>query len=85
MGDTDKAWEWWGKADPYYGVFPDEKYRRARLSREALQEFFSSGETHIEHVLSVINHHVAPTFSPADSARFRLRSRTIGRPSGIPL
>jgi SAM-dependent methyltransferase len=46
MADSDSQWKAWGKADPYFGVWTDERFRAANIedNREA---FFSTGERNI--------------------------------------
>jgi SAM-dependent methyltransferase len=61
---TDIAWEEWGQRDPYFGVITDPKFRRSQLNDDVKQEFFASGEAHINHVLAMIRTHIAPDFVP---------------------
>jgi SAM-dependent methyltransferase len=61
---TDSAWEAWGRQDPYFGVITDPRFRRESLTPEAKQEFFDSGRTHVEAILSVTRAVVVPAFSP---------------------
>ena len=35
---TDDAWEQWGRRDPYFGVITHAKFRRADMTKEALDE-----------------------------------------------
>lgn len=48
---TDSDWKKWGSDNPYFGVCSDEKFRNIVLTKQARDEFFASGEAHIEHVL----------------------------------
>ena len=52
--DTDKHWERWGKEDPYYGVLSSDKFRREVLDDNARQEFFATGDKHIDYILDEI-------------------------------
>jgi len=61
---TDKAWEEWGRRDPYFGVITCEKFRRTELTEEAKREFFESGRVHAEYVLQMIRQHIDPGFQP---------------------
>jgi SAM-dependent methyltransferase len=63
--DSDRDWQAWGEIDPYFGVLTDPKYLKANLSGESLQEFFTSGELHVDHVYSVIRTAIHPGFQPA--------------------
>jgi SAM-dependent methyltransferase len=64
--DSDRDWESLAKIDPYYAVLTADQYREDNLDRA---EFFSTGKTHINHILKraqVIN----PEFSPRVSLDF---------------
>jgi len=63
-GSTDRAWEEWGRRDPYFGVITNPKFRRGELTPERKREFFASGPLHVDWVLAVIRQHIAPDFSP---------------------
>jgi 2-polyprenyl-3-methyl-5-hydroxy-6-metoxy-1,4-benzoquinol methylase len=67
---ADKAWEEWGAQDPYFGVITHNKYRAKNLSCEARQEFFSSGEKHVQDVMADIRNHLDPAFSPCRALDF---------------
>ena len=51
---TDRDWKRWGQSDPYFGVLSDEKFRTARLGATKREEFFLSGERHIEKMIQAI-------------------------------
>jgi SAM-dependent methyltransferase len=61
---TDADWNKWGRTDPYYGVFTNEKYRTTRLTDEALRDFFQSGTDQVDYILRTIRHHLDDSFSP---------------------
>jgi SAM-dependent methyltransferase len=61
---TDTAWEEWGRRDPYFGVMTNPRFRSAGINQTAKQEFFASGESHVQGVLSTIHKHVDPGFAP---------------------
>lgn len=48
---TDRDWENWGAADPYFGVYSRERFRSGSMTSEARNEFFFSGEEHIARTL----------------------------------
>lgn len=50
MMNTDKAWERWGRTDPYYGVLSVPQFRGAR--RDTATGFFESGSEFIDSRLS---------------------------------
>jgi 2-polyprenyl-3-methyl-5-hydroxy-6-metoxy-1,4-benzoquinol methylase len=55
--NTDQAWEYYGKENPYYGVLTSEKFKRENLDNKNLNDFFRSGQIHIELILSIIHKH----------------------------
>jgi SAM-dependent methyltransferase len=61
---TDRDWEKWGKQNPYFGVISWPKFLNANLDEESLQEFFATGERHVEHVYSVIRAKIRQDFQP---------------------
>jgi len=63
--NTDRDWEIWGKTNPYFGVLSDPKFLNENLNEELLQEFFASGESHVQHVYSTIRTHIQAEFQPA--------------------
>jgi 2-polyprenyl-3-methyl-5-hydroxy-6-metoxy-1,4-benzoquinol methylase len=59
---TDKAWEYYGKEDPYFGVLTQERYTTKQLSDEAKQEFFATGERYVDSILKTVRDHLDPSF-----------------------
>ena len=59
--DPDRAWEEYGQDDPYFGVITDPKFLKSNLNDEAIEEFFQSGETHVEHVCATLRSKVKPS------------------------
>ncbi|HEX4032130.1 MAG TPA: methyltransferase domain-containing protein [Terracidiphilus sp.] len=70
LAGTDSDWEEWGKSDPYYAVLSAPKFRRGALDGSALNEFFSSGSEHVDHVLSVLQRNFRSDFKPRRSLDF---------------
>lgn len=62
---TDREWERWGAEDPYFGVLTDPRFRKGQMTEEAKREFFSSGRSHVDHVLRACRGFIYPTFSPS--------------------
>jgi len=62
---TDSDWQRWGEQNPYYAVLSDDKYLKANLTSDSLQEFFASGERHIERVYDSIRTRIRREFQPA--------------------
>jgi 2-polyprenyl-3-methyl-5-hydroxy-6-metoxy-1,4-benzoquinol methylase len=67
---TDKDWEQWGSADPYFGVVSRDKFRRARLDRSAIDEFFASGEQHVNRVFQLIGDNLGSEFTATTALDF---------------
>jgi SAM-dependent methyltransferase len=47
-----RQWQSYGRLDPYYGVLSADEYRSANLTPQALDEFYASGERHIDALFS---------------------------------
>ena len=62
--NADRDWREWGRTNPYFGVCSDAKFLNANLNDDVLDEFFASGEHHVEHVYSVIRAAIRPEFKP---------------------
>jgi len=56
---TDRAWEQYGKDNPYFGVLSDERFRGAGLSESARRDFYASGEEYVQETLAVCQRHFA--------------------------
>lgn len=62
--NPDRSWEFYGKNDPYYGVLTLSKYRQSNLSEAAREEFWATGQIHVEQIFQTIQNHLEPAFSP---------------------
>lgn len=67
---TDAAWEEWGRRDPYFGVITDPRFRRSQFNEQSKQEFFNSGESHVQLILATIRKHIDPSFAPKTVLEF---------------
>jgi SAM-dependent methyltransferase len=47
---TDKAWEAWGKRDPYFAVLAHDHFRKTSLTDESLARFFELGRIELAEV-----------------------------------
>jgi SAM-dependent methyltransferase len=65
MTSTDRDWEAWGDQNPYFAVLTDPKYWNVKLGGKALEDFFASGERHVDHVYEVIRSTIRQDFQPA--------------------
>jgi SAM-dependent methyltransferase len=61
--NTDKTWERYGEVDPYFGVITNSKYHSWVLTDQARDEFFRSGEEHVQRILKILRE-INPGFSP---------------------
>ena len=59
MLSTDKAWQKWGRDDPYFGVLADERFTAARIG-ESRELFFASGRAYVTGLLAQVEHHFGP-------------------------
>lgn len=50
MLNTDKAWQKWGRDDPYFGVLADPRFVTAGIAARR-DDFFATGETYVGHLL----------------------------------
>jgi 2-polyprenyl-3-methyl-5-hydroxy-6-metoxy-1,4-benzoquinol methylase len=70
VAKTDKAWEYYGKEDPYYGVLTQERYTSKKLSEEGKEEFFATGERYVDSVLKTVRDHLDSSFRPVRALDF---------------
>jgi SAM-dependent methyltransferase len=61
---TDRDWERWGAADPYFGVFSSAQYRATQLNAQAIDDFFNSGKQHVARVLDAIHESFDASYDP---------------------
>lgn len=59
MLSTDKAWEKFGRADPYFGVLAHEKFTLEMIDGNR-SEFFASGNGAVAQIISRIEGHFGP-------------------------
>jgi SAM-dependent methyltransferase len=67
---TDHEWVRWGQQDPYFAVITDAKFRSAKLTEAARQEFFDSGRYHVQYVMDACRRLAGPAFVPARALDF---------------
>jgi SAM-dependent methyltransferase len=56
MLNTDKAWQKWGRDDPYFGVLADDRFAAARIA-SSRADFFATGDEFVAGLLARIEHH----------------------------
>lgn len=59
---AEQDWRDWGDQNPFFGVLSDPKYLGANLNDDSRDEFFRTGEQHVETVYSVIHSRLRPEF-----------------------
>jgi len=64
LSNTDKAWEHFGKHDPYFGVLSEDKFRHSHLDSSRKAEFFESGEAHVSELYRKIETISGRPFEP---------------------
>lgn len=62
--DSDRDWEMWAKQNPYYGVLSAPEFLKENLNDDSLQQFFVTGQRHVDHIYSVIRGKINPGFEP---------------------
>ena len=70
MVNTDKAWEHFGREDPYYGVLTNDAFTKDKIDDAARDVFFQSGEDYVDFILSVVRDHLDPTYEPTRALDF---------------
>jgi SAM-dependent methyltransferase len=64
------SWEELARTDPLWAVLSSDEFRDAALTPDAEERFWRSGEQHVDHVLAIVRHEIAPGFAPAVSVDF---------------
>lgn len=70
MDNTKNEWEYFGETDPYYAVSTFDKFRKENLSEAAKDDFFLSGEEHIQKIWEEIENHFIENFHPQKALDF---------------
>src|SRR4051794_20216366 len=65
MLSTDKAWEKFGKDDPYFGVLAHERFTAGQIGAN-LSEFFNTGRSAVSQIVERYEAHFGPL--PKDRA-----------------
>ena len=59
MLSTDKAWQKWGRDDPYFGVLADPRFAAGRID-QTREAFFASGQAWVAGLIAQHEHHFGP-------------------------
>ena len=68
--DSDKAWEYYGRNDPYFGVLTSSDFKIDQMSDEARTRFFASGKQYVDLVLDLVRDNLDPSFRPTRALDF---------------
>ncbi len=63
-------WERLARSDPYFAVLRDARYHRDRLTDAALDDFFASGEAHLEQVFTTVRERLGISLQPERALDF---------------
>jgi SAM-dependent methyltransferase len=67
---TDRVWESYGAADPYFGVLTHDRFRAGELTEQSRSEFFATGERHVSALLTTLRRFLDPAFAPQTALDF---------------
>jgi SAM-dependent methyltransferase len=70
FAESSTDWQRIGETDPYWAVLTHEKFRTSRITAGARQEFFQSGEDHLDSVIQTIRDRIDASFSPSRALDF---------------
>ena len=62
MDKFQKQWEELGEFDAYYGVLTEDKFKADNLDENVLDDFFRTGEEHVQKVWDEIETHFIKDF-----------------------
>jgi len=62
--NSDKAWNKYGKKNPYFGVLTYDEFLDENLSEESKKKFFRTGDEFVERIFKAIHQRFDATFSP---------------------
>jgi SAM-dependent methyltransferase len=68
--DTDKYWQFIGDDNPYWGVITHDEFDKTRLTREAVEDFYASGETHADLLFRTIRRYIDDRFAAQSALDF---------------
>jgi SAM-dependent methyltransferase len=70
MASDRRRWTKLGRKQPYWASFADPAYRADRISDQAIEAFFQSGERETDAIFDAIRHDVGEDFHPARALDF---------------
>jgi 2-polyprenyl-3-methyl-5-hydroxy-6-metoxy-1,4-benzoquinol methylase len=70
VGNTDTAWEYFGRENPYFGVLTRDRFSRERLDGDGRADFFASGEDYIATMFETTRRQLLPDFRPSRALDF---------------
>lgn len=69
MRDTDKDWIEIGRSEPFFGVLSNPQYLKEKLTHNAIDEFYKTGEGDIEYIVKTFEEHFG-VFCPTSALDF---------------
>ncbi len=82
MNSTDKNWEKFGRQDPYFGVLSHDEYKKSKNNSINSEQFFATGQSHVDACLSIIRSYLKPSFSPKRAVDFGCGVGRVAAPMG---
>jgi SAM-dependent methyltransferase len=70
MASDRRRWSRLGRKQPFWASFAEPDYRADRITDEAIEAFFQSGERLIDSIFDAIRHDVSEDFHPARALDF---------------
>jgi 2-polyprenyl-3-methyl-5-hydroxy-6-metoxy-1,4-benzoquinol methylase len=64
VNETDHDWEKLANQDAYWSVLTEDRFRKEAINEDFRREFFSTGESYIEWIFSMIRAHLDSQFNP---------------------
>jgi 2-polyprenyl-3-methyl-5-hydroxy-6-metoxy-1,4-benzoquinol methylase len=68
--NSNRDWEKFGKEDPYFGVLSHDTFRKERLTHEARDAFFATGEEYIGNTFASVGKWLGEPFEPLSAIDF---------------
>ena len=61
---AERHWQKWGEENPFFGVVSHPEFLNANLNEQSREEFFATGERHVNHVYEVLRSKLRKDFEP---------------------
>ena len=70
MRSSSTEWEDFGEREPYFAVLTEERFLRERMTAEAREEFYASGEADVARLFAAIESHLGAPLAPQSALDF---------------